>query len=180
MSRTFGIASPNTDDPECTVQLQLLVQENCVMTIVRKKERANSFRESIFQETAPGDILLACKLENFARNLVELSIFIQQAFGRHLHIRTADGLINTQIETTRAGFESFLGAGKHFNRERSIRILTEARLKGKSLGRKPLFVESDWARIRNKLLIKPLQEVAKEEGVTRSTIYKFIDRMGGV
>lgn len=180
MSRIFGIATPNTDDPECVVQQKLLSERSCAMIIVRKKERANSFRESIFQETSPGDVLLACKLENFARNLIELSIFFQQALSRELHIQTVDGLIDSRIETTRNGIESFLAAGKQFNRQRSIRILAEAKLKGQTLGRKPRFADSDWTRIRNKLLIKPLKEVAKEEGVNRMTIYKFIERMGGI
>jgi DNA invertase Pin-like site-specific DNA recombinase len=179
MRQIIGIITPNDDDPDGSIQKKQMASAGCSSVFYRQDISAYVFRASVFYEAQSGDALLACRLENFGHSNVELASFVRKAFERDLHIVTLDGAIDSRVPSIRRAIDAFLVTSKLYNSQRIRNNLAAAREKGAPLGRKRLFTESDWPRIYNKLLIKSMNAVAKEEGVSRTTLKAFYDRMTG-
>ena len=179
MSHIIGIATPHRADPDCSEQLQLLANYGCDPIFHPRKMSAKNFRTHVIFNASPGDTLVACKLEYFATSPSDLYSLTNQALDLGLHLRTIDGNLDTTNAASLAVLTAFLGATKFFHQQKTLAALAAAAARGQSLGRKRRFSEDDWPRIRNKLLNHPLSRVAKDEQVTRQTIYKFVELMTG-
>lgn len=177
MVKTVGIVTPKPSDPDCTLQLVSLNSFRCSLIVNRGDDAPKVFRANVFEEVRDGDLLVASKLEDFARNTSEIILFIRQALERNLHVVTADGQFDSRISDVRKAVDASLSMIKYYNGSKSADILLAAKAKGVALGRKRRFTESDWPRIYNKLLVRPMSVVAKEEGVARTTLQAFYDRM---
>ena len=177
MSRLIGIATPNLDDPACEAQIALLQQAGCQPIHSPRKRDAAAFRLKVLSGAGEGDLFCAVALHNLATGQSDILSLLNHIEGAGYHFYTLDGQIDTREPMSRKTIAAFNEMTAHFNSLRSKKLLAEARDAGIVLGRKPHFTEKDWPRIRSKLLVKKLADVAREERVARQTIYQFISKM---
>ena len=180
MTKTVGIVTPNPADPNCALQLARLKPYGCSLIVNRGEDAPKVFRANVFEEVRDGDILVAAKLEDFAKNTTEMTLFMRQALDRNLHIITADGRIDSRVPDVHKAIQAALSMIRYYNGFKSVSVFSAAKAKGIPLGRKRRFTESDWPRIYSKLLVLPMSAVAREEGVARTTLQAFYDRMTAV
>jgi DNA invertase Pin-like site-specific DNA recombinase len=178
----IGYARGSTSDQNVQLQLDALKQAGCRRTFEETASGASKARTQLTEALnflQPGDTLVVWKLDRLARSLQQLIETIEQLHERGCGFRSLTEAIDTTTAVGKLIFHIF-GALAEFERgiirERTLAGLQAARTRGRKGGRPRLMTEASviaaQALLRDGSLT--VEEVAKQVGVSGSTLYKYI------
>jgi len=133
-----------------------------------------------------GDTLLVCKLDRLGRNLHHLVNTIHDLLERKIGFRVLAGQGAT-IDTTTAGgrlvfgiFAALAEFERELIRERTIAGLASARARGRHGGRPYTMTPAKLRLAQAAMATRDTKvgDLCKELGVTRQTLYRFVDPKG--
>lgn len=181
----IGYARVSTDDQHLDLQLDALKQagvpraqvyeEYVSGAKVKRPELAACLRA-----VREGDVLVVWRLDRLGRNLKQLIEIGDDLLARGIGLRSISEAIDTTTPGGKLVFHIF-GAVAQFERdlisERTKAGLKAARARGRIGGRKPLISRKDLKGVRAMQAEGfSMDDVARRFGVTRSTIYRAIER----
>ena len=133
-----------------------------------------------------GDTLVVWKLDRLGRNLRHLVNTVHDLMERNIGLRVLSGQ-GANIDTTTAGgrlifgiFAALAEFERELIRERTIAGLLSARARGRNGGR-PYTMTPAKLRLAQAAMAKrdtKVGDLCKELGVTRQTLYRFVDPKG--
>ena len=142
--------------------------------------------EACLKSLREGDTLVAWKLDRLGRNLRHLVNTIHDLMERKIGFRVLSGQ-GANIDTTTAGgrlvfgiFAALAEFERELIRERTIAGLSSARARGRQGGR-PYTMTPAKLRLAQTAMAKrdtTVGDLCKELGVTRQTLYRFVDPKG--
>jgi DNA invertase Pin-like site-specific DNA recombinase len=142
--------------------------------------------ESCLKSLREGDTLVVWKLDRLGRNLRHLVNTIHDLMERKIGFRVLTGQ-GANIDTTTASgrlifgiFAALAEFERELIRERTIAGLTSARARGHRGGR-PYVMTTSKLRLAQAAMAKRdtrVGDLCKELGVTRQTLYRFVDPAG--
>jgi DNA invertase Pin-like site-specific DNA recombinase len=142
--------------------------------------------EACLKSLRDGDTLLVWKLDRLGRNLRHLVNTIHDLMERKIGFRVLSGQ-GTIIDTSTAGgrlvfgiFAALAEFERELIRERTIAGLSSARARGRHGGR-PYTMTPAKLRLAQAAMAKrdsTVCDLCKELGVTRQTLYRFVDPKG--
>jgi len=149
-------------------------QEKKSGTTVKDRDMLNLILDMIGQ----GDKLVVWKLDRLARNMNDLTNIIETLNGKGASLEILDQKIDTGTASGKA-FLMMLGVFAEFEtnlrKERQIAGITEAKAKGKHMGRRSSLTPDQKQEIqaKTKAGLNPSQ-LSKEYAVSRATIYNAL------
>ena len=142
--------------------------------------------EACLKSLRDGDTLIVWKLDRLGRNLRHLVNTIHDLMERKIGFRVLSGQ-GTTIDTSTAGgrlifgiFAALAEFERELIRERTIAGLSSARARGRHGGR-PYTMTPAKLRLAQAAMAKrdsTVGDLCKELGVTRQTLYRFVDPKG--
>jgi DNA invertase Pin-like site-specific DNA recombinase len=142
--------------------------------------------EACLKSLREGDTLIVWKLDRLGRNLRHLVNTIHDLMERKIGFRVLSGQ-GANIDTTTAGgrlvfgiFAALAEFERELIRERTIAGLSSARARGRNGGR-PYTMTPAKLRLAQAAMAKrdtKVGDLCKELGVTRQTLYRFVDPKG--
>jgi DNA invertase Pin-like site-specific DNA recombinase len=142
--------------------------------------------EACLKSLRDGDTLIVWKLDRLGRNLRHLVNTIHDLMERKIGFRVLSGQ-GTPIDTSTAGgrlifgiFAALAEFERELIRERTIAGLSSARARGRNGGR-PYTMTPAKLRLAQAAMAKrdsTVGDLCKELGVTRQTLYRFVDPKG--
>ena len=184
----FGYARVSTQEQELHLQLDALRAYGCAQVV---EEKASAAKErpalrGLLEQLRAGDTLVVWKLDRLGRslkNLVELVTGFQEkqiqfvSLQDHLDTTTAQGRLMFNLFASLAEFE------RDLTRERTNAGLAAARARGRQGGRpRGLSKEAQSKAEAAKTLYlkkdKSVEDIGKLLGVSRATIYRYLDLLG--
>src|SRR3954453_6673036 len=142
--------------------------------------------EACLKSLRAGDTLIVWKLDRLGRNLRHLVNTIHDLMERQIGLRVLSGQ-GANIDTTTAGgrlvfgiFAALAEFERELIRERTIAGLSSARARGRNGGR-PYTMTPAKLRLAQAAMAKrdtKVGDLCKELGVTRQTLYRFVDPKG--
>jgi len=142
--------------------------------------------EACLKSLRDGDTLIVWKLDRLGRNLRHLVNTIHDLMERKIGFRVLSGQ-GTTIDTSTAGgrlifgiFAALAEFERELIRERTIAGLSSARARGRNGGR-PYTMTPAKLRLAQAAMAKrdsTVGDLCKELGVTRQTLYRFVDPQG--
>ena len=142
--------------------------------------------EACLKSLRDGDTLIVWKLDRLGRNLRHLVNTIHDLMERKIGFRVLSGQ-GTTIDTSTAGgrlifgiFAALAEFERELIRERTIAGLSSARARGRNGGR-PYTMTPAKLRLAQAAMAKrdsTVGDLCKELGVTRQTLYRFVDPKG--
>jgi DNA invertase Pin-like site-specific DNA recombinase len=142
--------------------------------------------EACLKSLRDGDTLIVWKLDRLGRNLRHLVNTIHDLMERKSGFRVLSGQ-GTPIDTSTAGgrlifgiFAALAEFERELIRERTIAGLSSARARGRNGGR-PYTMTPAKLRLAQAAMAKrdsTVGDLCKELGVTRQTLYRFVDPQG--
>ncbi len=142
--------------------------------------------EACLKSLRDGDTLIVWKLDRLGRNLHHLVNTIHDLMERKIGFRVLSGQ-GTTIDTSTAGgrlifgiFAALAEFERELIRERTIAGLSSARARGRNGGR-PYTMTPAKLRLAQAAMAKrdsTVGDLCKELGVTRQTLYRFVDPKG--
>jgi len=142
--------------------------------------------EACLKSLRDGDTLIVWKLDRLGRNLRHLVNTIHDLMERKIGFRVLSGQ-GTTIDTSTAGGRLIFGIcaalaefERELIRERTIAGLSSARARGRNGGR-PYTMTPAKLRLAQAAMAKrdsTVGDLCKELGVTRQTLYRFVDPKG--
>ena len=144
--------------------------------------------EACLKSLREGDMLIVWKLDRLGRNLRHLVNTIHDLMERRIGFRVLTGQ-GANIDTTTASgrlvfgiFAALAEFERELIRERTIAGLSSARARGRNGGR-PYRMTPAKLRLAQAAMAKrdtKVGDLCKELGVTRQTLYRFVDPKGGL
>lgn len=180
MNQVIGYARVSTDDQNLDLQRDALKKAGCTVLYEESASGKNAERpelEQCLKALRPGDSLVIWRLDRLGRSLPDLVKIVEQLEARGVHFESLCEKIETGSATGKLQFHVFAALAefeRSLIRERTLAGLAAARARGRSGGRKPKLNEKQVRRIKA-LLRDPtisVSEVARDFGVSRTTIYK--------
>jgi DNA invertase Pin-like site-specific DNA recombinase len=142
--------------------------------------------EACLKSLRDGDTLIVWKLDRLGRNLRHLVNTIHDLMERKIGFRVLSGQ-GTTIDTSTAGgrlifgiFAALAEFERELIRERTLAGLSSARARGRHGGR-PYTMTPAKLRLAQAAMAKrdsTVGDLCKELGVTRQTLYRFVDPQG--
>lgn len=180
-----GYARVSTLDQSTAMQEEALKAAGCERVVTEtasgaKKDRPE-LRRVLEDILRPGDTLVVWRLDRLARSVGQLIETIEDLKKREIQFSSLTEAIDT---TTPAGMLVFhiMGSIAEFERnlirERSMEGLKAARAKGRIGGRPKKMTEKDIMAAKAMMTSFPATEVAKRFGVSRGTLYRYMDITG--
>jgi DNA invertase Pin-like site-specific DNA recombinase len=189
MGHKIGYARVSTTDQNPQLQLDTLAAEGCLKTYVDTATGTKADRPqwaACLTDLRPGDTLIIWKIDRLGRNLRHLVNTIHDLMERKIGFRVLSGQ-GANIDTTTAGgrlvfgiFAALAEFERELIRERTIAGLLSARARGRNGGR-PYTMTPGKLRLAQAAMAKrdtKVGDLCKELGVTRQTLYRFVDPKG--
>ena len=171
-ARRIGLARGT--DREIAAQNSALRAAGCVdvITIGRAKNILGMFRPDD-PTLRPGDTLVVCDLSALFASLTELPRRFRQADAKNVIIEVLDPPFSTANPDVRNMLKAWLDLrGRYMSeklRKREQKLQPEGRLRKLSA--------ADWPRVKMELKTETKAELSRRYGVTRQTLYRFIELM---
>lgn len=178
----FGYARVSTEDQDLAAQLDALQAAGCDQVLSEKVSGRAVLRpelDRLLDKLRPGDQVVVWRLDRLGRSLKHLVALVDQfaadgveliSLQENIDTSTASGKMVAQIFAVLAEFE------RNLISERTKAGLQAARARGRSGGRPRALSESQLKIARASLQDPAVQisEVAKQLGVSRATLYRYL------
>lgn len=181
-----GYARVSTEDQNLDLQTDALKSAGCEQLFSDKLGGTVANREGLTQALTyarPGDTLVVWKLDRLGRTVKGLIEFVDRLKERGVQFRSLTDGIDTSTTAGRFFFHVMAALAqmeRELIRERTNAGLAAARARGRLGGRKPKLDASKLESARTLLAAKvEVGVVAKNLGVSRTTLYRALARLGG-
>jgi len=183
MSR-IGYARVSTDDQTLDLQLDALTLSGCNTVYQETASGKSKERPELMhclKALRAGDVIVVWRLDRLGRSLSDLVRIVYEMEQRGVGFESLTEKIDTTSATGKLTFHVF-SALAEFERniisERTKAGLDSARKRGRTGGRKPALNERQVREIRALLTDPEIQvgDVARSYGVSRTTLYKYINK----
>lgn len=188
--RRIGYARVSTDDQNLNLQLDALVGSGIPQADIYQEKMSGSRADRpeldhALKALRTGDVLVVWRLDRLGRSLADLVKIVADLETKGVGFES----LTEKIDTTSAAgklmlhvFAALAEFERNIIRERTKAGLVAARARGRKGGRKPSLTEKQVREIRALLRDPDIQatEVAKQYGVSRSTLYKHVGTVPGV
>lgn len=180
MNQRIGYARVSTDDQNLNLQRDALAKAGCNVIYeeaVSGKSAVRHELEQCLKSLREGDTLVVWRLDRLGRSLPDLVQIITNLEQRGVSFESLTERIETNSATGKLVFHVFAALAEFERgliRERTQAGLAAARARGRAGGRKPKLDAKQIRQIKA-LLRDPntsVTEVARDYGVSRTTIYK--------
>ena len=133
-------------------------------------------------ELREGDMLIVFKLDRLGRSVLHLADLLSRFGEDGIHLYSASEGINTASNTGRLVFYLFSVIAeieRDFIVERTLQGMEAARRKGKRFGRKPVVSPELAVHAQRSISMRgqSVSELARQYGVTRSSLSRALDRL---
>lgn len=181
MNQRIGYARVSTDDQYLDLQRDALQKADCALIYAETASGRNAQRpqlEQCMKALRSGDTLVVWRLDRLGRSLQDLVKIVDSLERRGVHFESLGEKIETGTATGKLQFHVFAALAefeRSLIRERTCAGLAAARARGRRGGRPPKLNEKQVRTIKS-LLRDPdtcVAELAREYGVSRTTIYKY-------
>ncbi len=181
----FGYARVSTSEQDLGIQETALRAAGC--QTIRSEKKSGSERgartelQVLLDFLRKGDTLVVTRIDRLARSMKDLQDIVYELKGRGIALKATEQPIDTSTAAGKA-FLDMLGVFAEFEtnlrRERQLEGIEAAKARGVYKGGKPR-IDTDAVR---KLIadgMKPAH-VARQLGISRGTVYKFVPRVDTV
>ena len=178
----FGYARVSTSEQDLGIQETALRAAGC--QTIRSEKKSGSERgartelQVLLDFLRKGDTLVVTRIDRLARSMKDLQDIVYELKGRGIALKATEQPIDTSTAAGKA-FLDMLGVFAEFEtnlrRERQLEGIEAAKARGVYKGGKPR-IDPDAVR---KLIadgMKPAH-VARQLGISRGTVYKFVPRL---
>ncbi|EIJ0935057.1 recombinase family protein [Vibrio cholerae] len=181
MNQRLGYARVSTDDQHLDLQRDALMRAGCDVLYeeaVSGKNVARPELEQCRKALRAGDTLVVWRLDRLGRSLPDLVQIVTDLEHRGVGFESLTEKIETSSAAGKLVFHVFAALAEFERgliRERTHAGLAAARARGRAGGRKPK-LDAKQVRQIKALLRDPntsVAEVARDYGVSRTTIYKY-------
>ena len=182
----IGYARVSTSGQSLEVQLEALAKEGCEKIFEEKMSGkladGRAQLQTALDFVRAGDVLVITKLDRLARSMVDLSMIAKKLKDKNVGLKALD---QPEIDTTSAIGEllfNVLGAVAAFERaliiERTEEGRQKAKAKGIKFGAKPKLTNKQLnaAIDEFKLGAMSATQVAKKHGISRSSLYRLMNK----
>ena len=189
--RQIGYARVSTTRQDEAAQVEALHAAGCEQ-VFRERISSGTAEQERHQLQAclaalrPGDCLTVAKLDRLGRTQVEVINRLAALQEQGIHVRTLDGLINTQALGKMAPLVVGLLTGlaeveRSLIRERTRESIAHRRAHGGNLGGRPRSYRPEQAALVADLRDRGLsiREVARHSGLSRATVGRILSNAGG-
>ena len=185
-SRSIGYARVSTTQQDEAAQVTALKAAGCARVFhervsTRVKETERHQLQAALAELAPGDELVVAKLDRLGRTQVEVINRLHDLQHQGIHVRTLDGLINTQALGKMAPLVIGLLTGlaeveRELIRERTQESIEHRRATGGDLGgrRKSYTPEQAEMAVRLRGEGESLRSIARKLGLSLATVQRVL------
>jgi DNA invertase Pin-like site-specific DNA recombinase len=187
MTTRIGYARISTEDQDPQLQLDALASVGClrVYTDTASGSLANRPElDRMLDQLRPGDVVHVWRLDRLGRSLRNLIDLVDDLASRGVGFRSLSESIDTTTANGRLFF-NMMGALAEFERdlirERTMAGLTSARARGRVGGRPPVMTPEKLAVARQMHASgeHTVTAIATTIGVSRKTVYRHLDQVGG-
>lgn len=182
--RRIGYARVSTDDQNLHLQIDALVASGISPADIYQEKMSGSRTDRpeldhALKALRSGDVLVVWRLDRLGRSLADLVKIVADLESKGVGFES----LTEKIDTTSAAgklmlhvFAALAEFERNIIRERTKAGLAAARARGRKGGRKPSLTEKQVREIRALLRDPGIQatEVARQYGVSRSTLYKHV------
>lgn len=179
----IGYARVSTDDQNLHLQTDALNQAKCEKIYEEyasgKNTKARPELESCLKSLRAGDTLTVWRLDRLGRSLTDLVKIVNELEAKNIGFESITEKIDTSTPTGRFVFHLFAALAefeRNIIRERTMAGMKAARARGRLGGRPAKLTEGEIAMAKS--LIKaneiPISEIARQFGVSRTTLYRTV------
>lgn len=180
----IGYARVSTGDQRLDLQLDALKRAGCEQVFSDQLSGAKAERPGLAAAQShlrAGDTLVVWKLDRLGRSVRQLVEFVGELSSRQVHFMSITDGIDTSTPAGRFFFHIMAALAemeRDLIRERTRAGLASAKARGRNGGRPPK-LSAQQVRHARRLLEDPSttsEEVARTLGVSRSTLYRSLER----
>lgn len=183
MGKRIGYARVSTDDQNLDLQRDALTLAGCQIMYEETASGKNPKRlelSNCLKALREGDTLVVWRLDRLGRSLPDLVSIVSELERSAISFESVTEKIETSSATGKLVFHVFAALAefeRNIIRERTHAGLVAARARGRKGGRKPVLDIKQVREIKVLLSNPDIQvtDVAKRYGVSRTTIYKYLD-----
>ncbi len=177
----FGYARVSTAEQDLVVQLEALKAAGCQTIRSEKKSGSDRSRRTELQTLLDflreGDTLVVTRIDRLARSMKDLQDIVHELKGRGVALKATEQPIDTGTAAGKA-FLDMLGVFAEFEtnlrRERQAEGIEAAKARGVYKGGKPR-IDPEAVRKLAAQGVRPAH-IARELGISRGTVYRFIPK----
>ncbi len=181
----FGYARVSTSEQDLGIQETALRAAGC--QTIRSEKKSGSERgartelQVLLDFLRKGDTLVVTRIDRLARSMKDLQDIVYELKGRGIALKATEQPIDTSTAAGKAFLDMvgvFVEFETNLRRERQLEGIEAAKARGVYKGGKPR-IDPDAVR---KLIadgMKPAH-VARQLGISRGTVYKFVPRVDTV
>lgn len=181
----IGYARVSTSDQDTSIQVEALKMAGCE-TVFQEQISGTTMQRPQLQAALAhlraGETLVVTRIDRLARSLRDLQNMVHSLRARGIHLQATEQPIDTSHAAGKA-FLDMLGVFSEFEcnlrAERQAEGIAKAKAEGKYKGRAPLSAET--AQKVRELIVLGLSKaaVARQVGVSRTTVYRVLtDKLG--
>ena len=178
----IGYARVSTDDQTLDLQRDALKRAKCRRTYEEHASGKNTARPELdgcLKALRKGDTLVVWRLDRLGRSLRDLIQLTQDLQLRGIGLESLTEKIDTVSPTGKLVFHVFAALAefeRNLIRERTLAGLKAARARGRNGGRPKKLSPKELKTIRALLRLNevPVQDIAAQFGVNRSTLYRNV------
>lgn len=179
-----GYARVSSYGQSLEVQLEKLEEAGCTKVFSEKRSGTSvqdrTQLRACLEYVREGDVLVVCKLDRLARNVRDLFSLTERLEGRGVGLSVIDQNVDTTTPTGKLLF-NLLGVIAEFEnalrKERQLEGIKKAQDKGIKFGAKKKLSQERVEALRAAVGSgdKPITEVAKEFGISRASLYRYLE-----
>lgn len=183
MEHRIGYARVSRHDQNLELQVDALEKAGCATIYKEHISGVNKDRpeqDYAIKALRPGDALVVWKIDRLGRSTIDLLKIIEDLRKRHIHFISLTEGFDTRTPNGQLFF-TIIAALAEFERQRLVERthagLDAARARGRVGGRKRLMTDRQAQQASSMLDFMQAKEVCDKFGVSRSTLYKSIQRV---
>lgn len=181
----IGYARVSTQDQNLSMQLEALKAQGCEKIFQEKASGAKADRPELaklLEHVREGDTVVIWKLDRLGRSLSHLVELVSELESKGIGLISLNDPVDTTTAQGRLVFRIFASLAefeRELIRERTVAGLSSARRRGQKLGRPEGLTKEaeDKSRIAHSLYNDgklSVQSIAKQLGISKVTLYKYL------